>query len=118
MTATGPRGRTDLRLWTRQYPVRVRVGPYTVVGYLHAPPTIDPIKSAERRTIVPLTSSFVEYAIGGQVAREHADAVLINRVKIQVVEPAENEELGLSTGPELTTAVDPRAKDMTDEPSA
>ena len=30
--ATGPRGRVERRIWTRQHPVRLRVGPYTVIG--------------------------------------------------------------------------------------
>jgi hypothetical protein len=96
--------------------VRVRVGPYTVVGYLHAPPTVDPFSAAGRRPIVPLTASVVEYAVAGEVTRDQADAVLVNRLKIQRLEPAEASDVGLSTGPELPTAVDPRSKDMTDAP--
>jgi len=115
VSATGPRGRADRRLWTRQYPVRVRIGPYTVIGYLHAPPTIDPFASADRRSIVALTSATVEYAIGGEVARDQADTVLLNRVKIDHLEPADDAELGLSASLDLKTAIDPRSKDMTGE---
>lgn len=115
VTATGPRGRADLRLWTRQLPVRARVGPYTVIGYLHAPPTIDPLKAAERRQIVALTASVVEYQVGGELARDHAEAVLLNRRKIELWGPAEDADLGLSAAPEVATEVDPRAKDMTAE---
>lgn len=114
VTATGPRGRSDLRLWTRQLPVRALVGPYTVVGYLHAPPTIDPLKAAERRIVVPLTASVIEYTIGGVVTREQVDAVLLNRAKIQSVDAASAFELGLIP-PELPTEIDPRAKDLTAE---
>jgi hypothetical protein len=113
IAATGPRGRADRRVWTRQYPVRARVGPYSIVGYLHAPPTIDPFKSADRRSIVPLTAATIEYTFAGAVTREQADAVLLNRLKIDRLEPATEAELGLSQGPELTSAVDPRSKDMT-----
>ena len=115
VTATGPRGRPERRLWTRQVPVRVRVGPYTVVGYLHAPPTIDPFSAADRRAIVPLTSSVVEYDLAGATARDLADAVLVNRRKIDRMEPALATDLGLSTAPELPTTVDPHSKDMTGE---
>jgi hypothetical protein len=115
IAATGPRGRADRRLWTRQFPVRVRIGPYTIVGYLHAPPTIDPLKAADKRAIVPLTASVVEYTIGGQVTRDHADAILLNRLKIDHLEPADEAELGLSPITELATALDPRSKDMTGE---
>lgn len=115
VAATGPRGSPERRLWTRQSPVRVRVGPYTVVGYLHAPPTVDPYRSADRRAIVPLTASVVEYAMDGAVVRDHAEAVLVNRLKIERLDPATEAELGLSEAPEVMIAIDPRSKDMTDE---
>ncbi len=51
--ATGPRGLPERRVWTRQLPVRAQVGPYVVLGYLHSAPTIDPIKSNERRPVDP-----------------------------------------------------------------
>ena len=113
IAATGPRGKLERRLWTRQFPVRVRVGPYTVVGYLHAPPTIDPFKSADRRMILPLTSSVVEYTVSGEVTRDRADAVLLNRQRIDLLVQADETELGLASSPEVTMPVDPRAKDMT-----
>lgn len=113
IAATGPRGRQDRRLWTRQVPVRARVGPYFVVGYLHAPPTIDPFKAAERRPIVPLTAATIEYTMDGTVAREHVDTILLNRMKIERLEPASEAEVGLSAGPEVPSTLDPRSRDMT-----
>jgi len=113
VTASGPRGRAERRLWTRQYPVRARIGPYVVLGYLHAPPTIDPFRTADRRTIVALTSSVVEYAVAGELQREPAEAVLVNRAKIDVLEPASEADLGLSKRVELQVPPDKRAKDMT-----
>ena len=64
--ASGPRGRVERRLWTRQHPVRAHVGPYTVLGYLHAPPTIDPMRTTDRRAIVALTGCLVEYVEVGE----------------------------------------------------
>jgi hypothetical protein len=113
VAASGPRGRPERRLWTRQYPVRARIGPYVVLGYLHAPPTIDPLRMTDRRTIVALTSSVVEYALGGQLMRESADAVLVNRAKIDVLEPATEADVGLSKTPELVVPLEKGAKDMT-----
>ena len=113
IAATGPRGLAQRRIWTRQYPVRARIGPYTVVGYLHAPSTINPFKSADRRAIVPITRATIEYTVDGHVARERADAVLLNRLKIDRLEPAPESELGYLKGPELTPAVDPWSKDTT-----
>ena len=94
--ATGPRGRLERRLWTRQYPVRARVGPYLVLGYLHAPPTIDPLRTPDRRPIVALTECIVEYAERGETVRLNADAVLVNSAKIDHLEPATDEDLRLA----------------------
>ena len=111
--ATGPRGRLERRLWTRQHPVRVRVGPYVVIGYLHAPPTIDPFRTTERRPIVALTSSLVGYVAGEETVWSEAEAVLINTAKIDHLETASEEDIGLAKHLELQTARDPGAKDMT-----
>lgn len=113
IAGTGPRGRPERRLWTRQFPVRARIGPYSVVGYLHAPPTVDPYRAADRRAIVPLTSAVVEYSMGGTVRRDEADTVLLNRRKFDRLEPADEREIRLATGLDLKTSVDPRSKDMT-----
>jgi hypothetical protein len=113
VAASGPRGRPERRLWTRQHAVRARVGPYVVLGYLHAPPTIDPLRTTDRRTIVALTSSVVEYAVAGEMRREPAEAVLVNRAKIDLLEPATEADLGLGKKLELQVPVDKGAKDLT-----
>jgi len=113
VTASGPRGRPERRLWTRQYPVRASVGPYVVLGYLHAPPTIDPLKTADRRPILALTSSTVEYALAGEARRESAEAILVNSAKIDVLEAATDADLGIAKAPELSVPIDPRSKDLT-----
>jgi hypothetical protein len=111
--ATGPRGRAERRLWTRQHPVRLRVGPYVVIGYLHSPPTIDPFRTTDRRPIVALTSSIVGYAAGEETIWTEAQAVLVNTAKIDHLETASEEDIGLARTVELNTAMDARAKDMT-----
>jgi hypothetical protein len=115
IAATGPRGRADRRVWTRQFPVRARIGPYSVFGYLHAPPTIDPFAAADRRAIVPLTAATIEYSVGGEIAREEADAILLNRSKIDRLEAVADADLGPTKRLEITTAIDPRSKDMTSD---
>jgi len=113
IAATGPRGRIERRLWTRQHPVRARIGPYVVLGYLHAPPTIDPLRNTDRRPILALTSSILEYAENGASVRIESEAMLLNSSKIDVLEAASEEDLGIANNVDLGTKVDPRAKDMT-----
>jgi hypothetical protein len=94
IVASGPRGRPELRLWTRQYPVRARIGPYGVTGYLHAPPTVDPLNVVGRKAIVALTSSVVEYELGGRTTYEPAEVVLLNRRKIDSIQSVPASEIG------------------------
>lgn len=111
--ATGPRGLPERRVWTRQHPVRAKVGPYKVVGYLHAAPTIDPLHSTDRRQVVALTDSVVEYAEAGVTVRVEAPAVLLNCTKINKLENATDEDVGLARHFERDVALDPRARDLT-----
>ncbi len=113
VVATGPRGRADRRLWTRQYPVRARIGPYTVLGYLHAPPTVDPFRTTDRRKIVALTSCTVEYAEAGTTVRIESDAVLVNAAKIERLETASEQDLRLAATVDIPRVVDARSKDLT-----
>lgn len=114
VVASGPRGRSDRRLWTRQHPVRARVGPYLVLGYLHAPPTVDPLRTTDRRPIVALTACVVGYTEGAAPVWVESDAVLVNTSKIDVLETAHPEDIGLGRHVPLPVELDARAKDMTD----
>jgi hypothetical protein len=89
-----PRGREDLRIWTRQFPVIARVGPYTVRGYIHAPPTIDPLRLPSRRAIVPVTSGTVTFAEAGTEVAFQAETVLVNSTWIEALEASTAEDLG------------------------
>jgi hypothetical protein len=110
--ATGPRGRPERRVWTRQHPVRARVGPYQVVGYLHAPPTIDPLRCTDRRQGVALTESVVVYAEAGVAVRVEADAILLNCTKINRLENATDEDIGFARRLERDVDGDSRARDL------
>ncbi len=111
--ASGPRGRAERRTWTRQYPVRARIGPYTVLGYLHSPPTIDPFRTTTRRPIVALTACTVEYTEAGTTVRIECDAVLVNTSKIDRLETASEEDLRLAPSVDMPRRVDSRSKDLT-----
>ncbi len=112
--ASGPRGRVDRRLWTRQHPVRARIGRYVVLGYLHAPPTVDPLRTTDRRPIVALTECVVGYTGSAGPIWVEADVVLLNTAKIDVLETAEAEDIGLAAHVLLPSVRDAKAKDMTD----
>jgi hypothetical protein len=93
VAAGEPRGREELRVWTRQYPVVVHVGPYVVRGYVHAPPTIDPLNLPSRRAILPLTSANVAYSEAGQHVEIEMETVLVNSARIELFEATSDEEV-------------------------
>jgi hypothetical protein len=55
----------------------------------------------------------VEYSEAGVAVRIEAPAILLNCAKINLLENASNEDIGLSRHLERDIAVDPRARDLT-----
>lgn len=115
VAATGPRGRPDRRVRTRAYPMRIAVGPYSVVGYFQALPTADPWAILQRRQIVALSPARITFVIAGQRIEETHDALLLLPAKIDSLRDASDDDVGLSKGFEvpLPVTADARAKDMT-----
>ena len=93
VVAGEPRGREELRVWTRQYPIVAKVGPYSVRGYVHAPPTIDPLRMPSRRAIVPLTAGTVSYVEAGREIEVKVETVLLNSTWIESFESALTEDV-------------------------
>jgi hypothetical protein len=91
--ASEPRGDPELRIWTRQYPVVAHVGPYVVRGYLHAPPTIDPLKMRTRRAILALTQGRLAYTEAGTQIEVEAEAILLNSARVEALEAATIEDI-------------------------
>lgn len=101
VVATGPRGRPDLRLRTRAYPMRAEVGPYAVCGYFHVPPTSDPFAVVRHRRVVALRPVKIAYDVAGQHVEEEHDTLLLLGSKIEVFERSSDETLGLERALQL-----------------
>ncbi len=114
ISSPGPRGAQAQRIRTRQHPVVAEVGPYRVVGYLHASPTADPIAVARRRVVIPLTDARIAIGATREVVGTH-EVLILNRDRIVRIEPAEATDLDLAAEVEIPVAVDPLAKDRTGE---
>jgi hypothetical protein len=111
--ATGPRGNPGRRGRMRPYPVTLQTGPYTIHGYLHALPGADPLKQLRlRKTMVPLTESWIEYASGGEAHRARVGTIIINRELLDWIRPSRDVEVRLPDLP-AEAQPDPRAKDLT-----
>jgi hypothetical protein len=112
VAATGPRGRAELRLRTRAYPMRAEIGPYAVVGYFHALPTADPFAIVRQRRIVALRPVRLAYDVAGDRIEETHDTLLLMRDKIDAFEPASDEAVGLSRALEVAMKLDRQAEDL------
>ena len=115
VAATGPRGNAGRRVKTRAFPFRAKVGPYDVFGYMHALPTADPVATALRRAIIPMTGGWIAYRRGGQLVERHHEGMLLNRQHIEWLEQASDEDTRLPRALDLPIAIDPAARDMTGE---
>ena len=98
VVATGPRGDPHRRYRTRSYPMRAVVGPYTVIGYVHATPNVDPMTWIHRRQIVALSPARIAFDLAGERIEELQDALLLIRSKIDVLQSATDEAVRLATG--------------------
>jgi hypothetical protein len=117
IAAAGPRGNSARRLQTRRHLVRMRVGPYDILGYLHTPPSAYRFSGAVRRSVVPLTSARLRYRVGFKDVERNFDALLLNGDRIGWVEEATNADLTTGPVPQAPASFRRSAKDMTGEPS-
>jgi hypothetical protein len=112
ITASGPRGNALRRVPTRQHPVRTRIGPYEIVGYLHAPPSAHTLWGIVRRRILPLTSATIRYRLNAQDVEERFDGLLLNGDRVTWVEAATSKDLGMGAVLDMPRRIG-RTKDLT-----
>ncbi len=91
---TGPSGNPARRLSTVSKVMAVTVGPYRVVGSVHAPASVDLMGWMERRPWFAMTGAVLTYVAGGRRQAESHEVVLVNRehvVKLAPADPGEHE---------------------------
>jgi len=94
ISAGGPRGDPARRVPTRRHSVRTRIGPYEIVGDVHAPGSAHTMMGLMGRRIIPLTTATIRYQLGGRAVEQGADALLLNGDRVLWVEPAASREPG------------------------
>lgn len=110
---TGPRGNAARRSRMRPSPITLLTGPYTIHGYLHAPPGANPLLAIRRRPpMVPLTEAWIEYASGGDLRRARVGTIIVNHDVLDWIRLSREEEVRLPDLPAEST-IDVRAKDLT-----
>ena len=90
--ALGPRGTAERRVRTRTHRMQLSLGPYIVMGHLHAIPGADPLNSLLRRlSMVPLTTATIAYVVGGQTVMRDVETLIVNRTLADWISPTARE---------------------------
>jgi hypothetical protein len=93
-----PRGSRRLRAATELHRLQAQIGPYTVLGRLHALPGSEPFKAIhEREIMVPLTDATIAYLIAGILEVRDAPTVIINRELASWLRDADVDPVGPPT---------------------
>jgi hypothetical protein len=80
VVASGPRGDPKRRLATKPNGVAMRLGPYCAEGFMHAPPTANPVRGfSHRPAMVAVTDAVLEYQFCDEPKSEWFRTLLINR---------------------------------------
>ena len=80
VVASGPRGDPKRRLATRPSSVSMKLGPYSAEGFMHGPPTSNPVSDIGHRSpMVALTDVVLEYQFSGEAVSEWHRTLLVNR---------------------------------------
>ena len=111
----GPRGFREQRIRTEEHRLRLGVGPYVVLGDLHAPPNRDPMGEVLKRpSMVPLTNATLAYTYKGQPEVADVGTIIVNRTMTQWIEPVVEEQTESFPGVRVRTF---RLKDMSGLPT-
>jgi hypothetical protein len=80
VVASGPRGDPKRRLATKPSGVTMKLGPYSAVGFMHGPPTSNPVADIGRRQpMVAMTDVVLEYQFCEEAVSEWHRTLLVNR---------------------------------------
>jgi hypothetical protein len=80
VVASGPRGDPKRRLATKPNGVAMKLGPYCAEGFMHAPPTANPVRDINHRpAMVAITDAVLEYDFCEKPISQWFRALLVNR---------------------------------------
>jgi len=83
VVGTGPRGDEKQRVPLEEARMQLSIGPYIILGRLHAKPGLDPIKSVlQREPMIPLTGATMAYSVAGNVVARDVGTLIVNRFQV------------------------------------
>lgn len=94
VVGTGPRGSHRQRVRLDETRMQLSIGPYIILGRLHARPGIDPVKSVlQREPMIPLTSATIAYPVAGSVISRDIGTIIVNRLQVDWISATPDEAL-------------------------
>ncbi len=80
VVASGPRGDPKRRLATKPNGVSMKLGPYSAEGFMHAPPTANPVRGIRHGpAMVAITDAVLEYKFCDEPVSQWFRTILVNR---------------------------------------
>jgi hypothetical protein len=80
VVASGPRGDPKRRLSTKPSGISMKLGPYSAEGFMHAPPTANPVAGINSRpAMVAVTDVMLEYQFCEEPVSAWYRTILVNR---------------------------------------
>jgi hypothetical protein len=81
---TGPRGSEKHRVRLEETRLQLSIGPYIILGRLHARPGIDPVASVlQREPMIPLTNATIAYSVAGATVAQDVGTIIVNRHQVE-----------------------------------
>ncbi|MGP1673862.1 MAG: hypothetical protein ACTS8Z_01435 [Candidatus Limnocylindrales bacterium] len=92
VVGTGPRGSEQQRVRQEETRLQLAIGPYIILGRLHARPGSDPLKSVlQREPMIPLTSATIAYGVAGSVVARDIGTIIVNRLMVEWISATPDE---------------------------
>jgi hypothetical protein len=88
VVASGPRGSEKQRLALRANRLQVSIGPYLILGQVHAPRGVDALASVlKREPMIPLTHATIAYETAGTFIVRDIPTLIVNRLLVDWISP-------------------------------
>ena len=118
VVGTGPRGDEKRRVPVETNRIHVSIGPYLILGRLHAEPGLDPVESVlHREPMLPLTDVTIAYEVAGTIVARDVSTIIVNRPLVDWISPTTDAATLFPEIPVRSPFANRLQKDMTGGPS-
>jgi len=88
----GPRGAEERRVPNEATRMQLSIGPYVILGRLHAAPGVDPMQNVlQREPMIPLTAATIAFSQAGSMVALDLGTVIVNRHQVEWIAASADE---------------------------